>query len=266
MAKGRNWEFAAKSVWAPLTEAARTKQVTYYEKLAPYMETNSRNVGWGLDPITRFCIDMNLPHLTSIVVNKNTGKPGKGFYGCNPDSISEAQKEVFDFDWGNIANPYDGLRKNESTDSLASLLARNPEKSQEVYCRFRARGSAQLIFRKLILTAYKRKCAICGLDLVEALDAAHIISWLESTPEERISPNNGILLCANHHRLFDSGHIRINSQYEIESVELTRLINCPPAEKKNFGKSNKFSIQLPSKQSLWPDPNLLDRRAKNSSK
>jgi len=196
MARRKNWEFAAKSVWGPLTEAAKSQQVIHYEKLAPHMGTTSRNVGLGLEPITRFCIDMELPHLTSIVVNKNTGKPGKGFYGFSLGSISEAQKRVFEFDWGNEINPFAGISQTESTDTLAKSLYVNPEKSQEVYYRLKARGSAQLVFRKLILKAYKNKCAICGLDIVEALEAAHIVPWPESTPQERISANNGILLCA----------------------------------------------------------------------
>ena len=262
----KNWEFAAGIVWSILTEAAVKEQTLFYEDLAPHMKTTSRNVGWGLDPITSFCISWNLPHLTSIVVNKNTGKPGKGFYGCSLDGIQEAQKQVFEFNWENTPNPFVGLGETDTTETLARSLIRNPEKSGEVYAKIKVRGAAQIIFRQTLLRAYRSQCAICGLSLKEALEAAHIVPWLESSHTERMSPNNGILLCSNHYKLFDSGKIRVTAEYEIQDVALGDRLDYGPADIAATTKFNKLCIHLPSKRNLWPHPELLQRRLGNKAK
>lgn len=65
-------------------------------------------------------------------------------------------------------------------------------------------------FRWKVLDAYERRCAVCALairvdddpDAVFALDAAHI-RWHEA--HGPASVENGLALCALHHRLFDAG-------------------------------------------------------------
>lgn len=55
-------------------------------------------------------------------------------------------------------------------------------------------------FRHLILSTHGALCAVCGLDELSILDAAHIVPHAaggEPTAE------NGRPLCANHHRAFD---------------------------------------------------------------
>ncbi|MDZ4994680.1 HNH endonuclease [Clostridium perfringens] len=49
----------------------------------------------------------------------------------------------------------------------------------------------------------ENKCKICGLAHKELLIASHIKPWSESTPEEKLNPFNGFLLCPNHDSLFD---------------------------------------------------------------
>ena len=66
-------------------------------------------------------------------------------------------------------------------------------------------------FRELVLLAYEQRCAVCGYDgqlLREAvgIDAAHIRWWAENGPDE---VENGVALCALHHKLFDRGAIGI---------------------------------------------------------
>ncbi|GAA1272805.1 HNH endonuclease [Pseudonocardia aurantiaca] len=62
-------------------------------------------------------------------------------------------------------------------------------------------------FRDRILIAYECRCAICGYDgwidgEVIGLDAAHVRWWAIGGPD---SVDNGLALCALHHRLFDRG-------------------------------------------------------------
>ncbi len=64
-------------------------------------------------------------------------------------------------------------------------------------------------FRELVLTAYERRCAVCGFDLrlnddLLGLEAAHI-RWHSHGGPDRV--NNGLALCSFHHGAFDRGAI-----------------------------------------------------------
>jgi putative restriction endonuclease len=69
----------------------------------------------------------------------------------------------------------------------------------------RRRGQQE--FRERLLVAYGRRCAITGCDAVEALEAAHIVPY---QGDETNSTQNGLLLRADVHVLFDLGLIGIN--------------------------------------------------------
>jgi putative restriction endonuclease len=62
-------------------------------------------------------------------------------------------------------------------------------------------------FRDRVLTAYGRRCAVCGIGVfvgreLAGLDAAHIRWWSHEGPDRTV---NGICLCVLHHKLFDRG-------------------------------------------------------------
>lgn len=59
------------------------------------------------------------------------------------------------------------------------------------------------------------KCKICGLAHKELLIASHIKPWSKSTPEEKLNPFNGFLLCPNHDSLFDKHLISFKDNGEI---------------------------------------------------
>ncbi|HPS31699.1 MAG TPA: HNH endonuclease [bacterium] len=86
---------------------------------------------------------------------------------------------------------------------------------KEVYARTKVRGQAQRFFRILLMEIYKEKCVFCGMNIKSVLNASHIVPWSEATSEQKIDPKNGILLCANHHILFDSGVLSFDDNYEI---------------------------------------------------
>ncbi|EGT3616374.1 HNH endonuclease [Clostridium perfringens] len=59
------------------------------------------------------------------------------------------------------------------------------------------------------------KCKICGLAYKELLIASHIKPWSISTPEEKLNPFNGFLLCPNHDSLFDKHFITFDDNGKI---------------------------------------------------
>ncbi len=73
----------------------------------------------------------------------------------------------------------------------------------------------QGVFRELLLEKFHHKCVLCGITLNELLIASHIKPWSKSNNIEKLNQNNGLLLCAMHDKLFDSGLISFNEKGNI---------------------------------------------------
>ena len=73
----------------------------------------------------------------------------------------------------------------------------------------------QGLFRSLLMDKYDGKCCLCGLDNRYLLMASHIKPWRDSTEKEKVSVHNGLLLCPNHDKLFDSGFISFEDDERI---------------------------------------------------
>ncbi|WP_186763891.1 HNH endonuclease [Planomicrobium sp. CPCC 101079] len=69
-------------------------------------------------------------------------------------------------------------------------------------------------FKKLLLER-NCKCELCGVTDSRILIASHIKPWSESTNEERLDINNGLVLCPNHDALFDKHLISFDEQGKI---------------------------------------------------
>ena len=67
----------------------------------------------------------------------------------------------------------------------------------------------QGVFRDKLLNKYSR-CCLCGVSDVNLLTASHIKPWAKSESNEKLDPENGLLLCPNHDKLFDGGWISFN--------------------------------------------------------
>lgn len=65
-------------------------------------------------------------------------------------------------------------------------------------------------FRILVTDAYHRRCAVTGERTLPALEAAHIKAHSESGPNR---VNNGLLLRADLHRLFDDGYVTVDDDF-----------------------------------------------------
>lgn len=235
-------------LWPELVRVAKTHSrstITYSEVAEIVGYKGARPVHWVLGPIQSYCWDKQIPKLTVVAVKKTTGKLGKGFWGGDPN-------EVYEYEWASIKNPFD----SEGTVTRALEIIKNPNKAEEVLGKVQYR-EGQEIFRKTLLLAYKEQCAICGFGFVDALEAAHIVPWKACEEKKlRISPKNGILLCANHHKLFDSGRIFVTEDYGIEFVD-TKASNHSESEKQEWLNLPRKTLKLPIDKKLWPDSKLL---------
>lgn len=68
-------------------------------------------------------------------------------------------------------------------------------------------------YRKSLLERYECTCAICNMDFENILVASHAKPWRDcSTTHQKLSVNNGLLLCKFHDSLFDKGYITFDEQ------------------------------------------------------
>ena len=94
----------------------------------------------------------------------------------------------------------------------------------------------QPAFRKSLLAAFEQKCCVTGCDVVNVLEAAHIIPHAVETS---YLVTNGLLLRADIHTLFDLNLIGIDEEGQVHlSEELDR------SEYAKF-KGTKISSSLP---------------------
>ncbi|WP_247233346.1 HNH endonuclease [Telluribacter sp. SYSU D00476] len=70
-------------------------------------------------------------------------------------------------------------------------------------------------YREQLLQRWEGKCAITGCSVKEVLIASHIIPWAESSDQERLDPENGILLSPTLDALFDRHLISFDDEGKI---------------------------------------------------
>jgi len=78
-------------------------------------------------------------------------------------------------------------------------------------------------FRDALIKKHGCKCDICFLNMKELLIASHIKEYSKCKNNEHLDFKNGLLLCANHDKLFDKHLISFNSDGKIiisESIDL----------------------------------------------
>ncbi|MCP5283755.1 MAG: HNH endonuclease [Burkholderiaceae bacterium] len=75
-------------------------------------------------------------------------------------------------------------------------------------------------FRKSLLRIYGNRCAVTELNVVPLLRASHILPWRDSNNDQRLDPNNGLLLSPNLDALFDSYLITFSRDGEIRFSSL----------------------------------------------
>lgn len=74
-------------------------------------------------------------------------------------------------------------------------------------------------FREVCLDAFGRRCGLSGCEVEAALDAAHIVPWIDGGPHRE---GNMLLLRADLHRLFDRHELAI-SPHDLMPVLSPRL-------------------------------------------
>lgn len=100
----------ALQIWQILIGKAHNRQILTYGMLAKMLGLKGAEIlAQPLGHIMWYCQQNNLPPLTILVVNQDTGLPGKGLTGTRLDADRES---VFRYDWYSLVPPTpDALRE-----------------------------------------------------------------------------------------------------------------------------------------------------------
>ena len=104
-------------------------------------------------------------------------------------------------------------------DKGAYAAAKNWSSPQKRKRYSTSKLSRDVLFRERVLEAYGYRCAVCGCDIPEMLQAAHEHGHTV-VETDHDDPNHGVCLCANHHLMYDSELLEIdipNRKYQCKA-------------------------------------------------
>lgn len=113
-------------------------------------------------------------------------------------------------------------------------------------------------FRYLVLSAYRRQCAMCRLRHTALLDAAHILP----DREERGVPEvpNGLALCRIHHGAYDVGILGVDQDYRIHLRRDVLEEHDGPMLRHGLQEMHGGLIQVPRREQHLPRREFLAER------
>jgi putative restriction endonuclease len=113
------------------------------------------------------------------------------------------------------------------------------------------------LFSRDVLAAYEARCAVCGLDVAELLDAAHIVPDRDEAGVAWV--RNGMALCKNHHAAYDANLLGVSPGLTVKvAPPLLPVALDRPAASDTISSLDGASLKaLPRAEHLRPDPDLL---------
>ncbi|MCK8521475.1 HNH endonuclease [Aquimarina sp. D1M17] len=126
----------------------------------------------------------------------------------NPSKIKANQGYLYKLNWDIVKVIFD-LARVRLDDYTKPIQTVNEEASKYNTPKQTTRESlvisrtCQGEFRQQILKRWDYKCAVNGVTIKEILIASHIVPWRESSDQERIDVDNGLLLSPTYDALFD---------------------------------------------------------------
>lgn len=126
------------------------------------------------------------------------------------------------------------LNEEEEERFIKNANIPDPEKEQLIKAR-----TGQGVFKSNLMEIEK-SCRLTGVNDPTFLIASHIKPWAESTKEEKLDGNNGLLLSPHVDKLFDRGWISFSDDGDILVKDNAReVFDVWKLDMKNVGRFNK---------------------------
>lgn len=114
----------------------------------------------------------------------------------------------------------------------------------------------QPAFRSRVIRAYSEQCAICRLQHINLLDAAHILP--DSHELGRPVVSNGLSLCKIHHAAYDKKIIGITPEYKVQVSKAVLKEVDGPMLKHGIQEMHGVELHLPKSKMELPNPEFLE--------
>lgn len=114
-------------------------------------------------------------------------------------------------------------------------------------------------FRNRVLRAYGYSCAMCGIQL-SLIEGAHILPV--EHPEGTDGTDNGVALCALHHRAFDRALVTFDNGFHIR-VNENKVEDLKTHDRtdglESFKTALRTKIALPANRHDWPNRRFVKK-------
>lgn len=191
------------------------------------------------DPLAAYVVDE--PTTRTILSENQLAAQASG------DPISAEQAAAFRHAAGSL--PTSLIPPGQSDDEPFDPT--DLEDARDRILREITRRRGQRAFRDGLLRAYEGRCAITDCDVEDVLEAAHIVPYLGPQTNRT---DNGLLLRADIHTLFDCGLITIDPQTRLVVVA-DRLLAT------DYGSLNGKALRVPTTKADAPSVQALARRS-----
>lgn len=147
------------------------------------------------------------------------------------------------------------LNKEDATLNNSDITQVTP--TRQIILQIINRRVRDAGFQRRVLRAYDNRCAFCSVQL-NLVDAAHIIPVKHPTSTDRT--DNGMALCALHHRAYDNALVTVTEDYEVihseDKLERLRQLGHDGG-KANFISQLRKKIDLPPAVNQRPNTNFI---------
>lgn len=157
----------------------------------------------------------------------------------NPDEVLAAYQQQA-LVGGSLPSVVPGLAEPGIDFDYEQAGERNGETKQRI---------GQDFFREMVLTSYRMRCALTGIEDGRLLNASHIVAWKDD-PRNRVNPSNGICLNALHDRAFDRHLITFDEDYRLKIAPHVPNVARRELERVETGKLELPTRFLPSQEFL----------------
>ena len=137
----------------------------------------------------------------------------------------------------------------------ALLEGKTKAQGKEVIREVKTRVN-QRVFRDMILTLYRSRCCLTGLEVAEVNRASHIVGWAEEE-SLRLDPRNGLCLSATYDAAFDRHLITLDKEYRVVLSKDLKDQYSSKSFQEHFLRKEGEKIALP--KSYLPKQEYLER-------
>ncbi len=246
----------ASTIWDVLiSQAAASKSITY-KALSEEINVHPRALRHALEVIQEYCQRNKLPHLTSLVVNSTTGKPGAG-NNLDDSLLNQEYQKIYQYKWESILNPFNNenlknthswwessleekfwVESTDRTDIGRNLLAPISTNAGQKLVAFVEDGD-------VVFHYYQPTKSIVAFSVAKGFPKIDEIRWPDRKKSE-ISPAYKIDLI-NYTELDEPISLK-----EIQEKQSSIRKIKSALDKKYDGKSIYFPFQIPKEKIIQP--------------